>query len=107
MKVRPRKNTLLVQPEIPKTTERKVGSIVLPETHWSMHPDIKYAVIVEVGDMCEDLRVGMKVIIGKMAGVQLTPQDDSMILLAEEDVIAEVIEHEPHLSTMSGRREIE
>lgn len=91
MNIRPRKNTLLVKPEETKTEERKVGSIVLPMEHWSMHPDVKYVTVIAIGDQCEDLEVGMKVIVGRMAGLPLTPDDDSLILLAEEDVIAEVL----------------
>ena len=92
MKIRPRKNTLLAKPEGSSAPERKVGSIILPEQHWSMHPDVRYASIVEVGNMCEDLKAGMKIIIGRMAGVALSPEEGSLILLSEEDVIAEVIE---------------
>lgn len=92
MKIRPRKNTLLIQPETPQEREKKIGSIFIPQSHWSMHPDVRYARIVEVGDMCEDLKAGMYVIVGKLAGVSLSPEEGSMVLIAEEDVIAEVIE---------------
>ena len=74
------KRVLLKRPEI---TE-KIGSIIVPERHRHRPQE---AEVIAVGDLVTDIGVGMRVLVGKFAGTEITMGGGTYTLVWEDDVM--------------------
>ena len=74
------KRVLLKRPEI---TE-KIGSIIVPERHRHRPSE---AEVIAVGDLVTDIGVGMRVLVGKFAGTEITMGGGTYTLVWEDDVM--------------------
>ena len=74
------KRVLLKRPEI---TE-KIGSIIVPERHRHRPQE---AEVIAIGDQVTDLVVGMRVLVGKFAGTEITMEGGTYTLVWQDDVM--------------------
>ena len=74
------KRVLLKRPEI---TE-KIGSIIVPERHRQRPQE---AEVIAIGDQVTDLVVGMRVLVGKFAGTEITMEGGTYTLVWQDDVM--------------------
>lgn len=65
-----------------------------------MNADVIPAMIEEIGDKVEGLRIGQRVLVGRFAGIMIEPQ---VSLVDEADIIA-VMEDEVNFNTGLPRR---
>ena len=75
------KRVLLKRPEI---TE-KIGSIIVPERHRARPQE---AEVIAIGDQVTDIRVGMRVLVGKFAGTEVKMEGGTYTLVWQDDVMA-------------------
>lgn len=88
MKLRPRHKGVVLRLDERAVEEKTASGLVLPQNQWSMHPDVIEGTVETTGADCLELKEGMRIIIGRFAGVKI---DERQILVDENDVIAEVI----------------
>lgn len=74
------KRVLLKRPEI---TE-KIGSIIVPERHRHRPQE---AEVIAIGDRVTEFAVGMRVLVGKFAGTEITMDGGTYTLAWEDDVM--------------------
>lgn len=89
MKIRPRRRGVVIRPDEKDVEQVSPGGIIMPQNQWSMHPDVIFGTVETVGADCRELKEGMRILVGRFAGVKL---DDEQMLVDEEDIIAEVTE---------------
>lgn len=83
--VRPLGIRLLVRNE--DAAEKTPGGILLPD---SAKTKPNRGTVVRIGPKVADVKEGQTVLFGRYAGLEFDPEDKSLVLLKEEDVLATV-----------------
>jgi len=86
-RLKPKNDRLLISPDVlPDKTE---SGIIIPE---SAKDRPNQATVLAVGPKVEDIKEGERILFGKYAGSTFKLDDESYLLIREQDVIAEVLE---------------
>ena len=98
MKLRPVDERLLIKP-VEETEERKIGSIIIPDTASKERPQI--GVVIAIGDdvekstearkkLSEIVKVGDRVVYAKYGGTEIKIDDEEHLLISRSDLLAVV-----------------
>lgn len=84
----PTGSRVIIEPDAKPEEERSAGGIIMPQVRWSLHPDVTKAKVIALGSRCTgNIKVGMNIIISRLAGVKIEAEDKKYLMVDEEDII--------------------
>jgi len=86
-RLKPKNDRVLISPD--KTPDKTEAGIIIPE---SAKDRPNQATVLSVGPKVENIKEGERILFGKYAGTTFHLDDESFLLIREQDVIAEVLE---------------
>jgi co-chaperonin GroES (HSP10) len=86
MKIRPTKDSLLVEPL--KALNDTVRGIHIPEAHREKQPSIDCIVLAKGPKATEDVKIGDRVLIGRHCGTEITKGTTKLKLVASSELLA-------------------